>query len=65
MAASGYRGGTIRRDADGTRTTIAGGLDFPIGMAQGPGGALYVSTKSYGQGEGVEGAGEIVRIDLG
>jgi hypothetical protein len=48
----------------GTRTTIADGLDFPIGMARGPGGALYVSTKSYGQGEGVEGAGEIVRIDL-
>jgi hypothetical protein len=44
--------------------SLADGLDFPIGMAQGPGGALYVSTKSYGQGEGVESVGEIVRIDL-
>jgi hypothetical protein len=57
-------GRVIRREKDGTRTAIADGLDFPIGMAQGPGGDLYVSTKSYGQGEGVEGAGEIVRIDL-
>jgi hypothetical protein len=57
-------GQVIRRESDGARTTIADGLDFPIGMAQGPGGALYVSTKSFGQGEGVEGAGEIVRIDL-
>jgi hypothetical protein len=58
-------GQVIRLETDGTRTTIADGLEFPIGMAQGLGGALYVSTKSYGQGEGVEGAGEIVRIDLG
>jgi hypothetical protein len=57
-------GRVIRREDDGARTTIAEGLDFPIGMAKGPGGDLYVSTKSYGQGEGVEGAGEIVRIDL-
>ena len=41
------------------------GWSFPSGMARGPGGALYAPTKSYGQGEGVEGAGEIVRIDLG
>lgn len=58
-------GRVIRRETDGIRTTIADGLDFPIGMARGPGGDLYVSNKSYGQGEGVEGAGEIVRIDLG
>lgn len=55
-------GRVIRLETDGTRTTIADGLDFPMGMAQGPGGDLYVSTKSYGQGEGVTGAGEIVRI---
>ena len=40
---------------------IAAGLNFPVGMARGYDGALYVSTVGYGQGP-VEGLGQIVRI---
>ena len=60
-------GRVVRRDRDGTRTLIATGLNFPIGMARGHGwrygDALFVSTVSYGQGP-VEGLGRIVRIGL-
>lgn len=56
-------GRVVRRELDGSRTTIAEGLDFPIGMAHGFDGGLYVSTVSYGQGP-VAGLGKIVRIDL-
>ena len=56
-------GRIIRRDRDGSRTVIASGLNFPIGMAYDGGRHLYVSTVSYGQGP-VEGLGQIVRIRL-
>lgn len=60
-------GRVVRRNEDGTRTLVAAGLNFPIGMAKargrGYGGSLYVSTVSYGQGP-VEGLGRIVRVDL-
>ena len=60
-------GRVVRRNENGTRVLVASGLNFPIGMAKahgrGYGGALYVSTVSYGQGP-VEGLGRIVRIDL-
>ena len=60
-------GRVVRRDRDGSRTPIASGLNFPIGMARGHGrgygDALFVSTVSYGQGP-FEGLGQIVRIGL-
>jgi hypothetical protein len=60
-------GRVVRRDPDGSRTVIAAGLNFPIGMARARGRrygeALYISTVSYGQGP-VEGRGRIVRIGL-
>ena len=60
-------GRVVRRNENGTRVLVASGLNFPIGMAKahgrGYGGALYVSTVSYGQGP-AEGLGRIVRIDL-
>ena len=64
-------GRIVRRNPDGSRTPIATGLNFPIGMAKRPGWgrqrdyglALYVTTVSYGQGP-VEGLGRIVRIGL-
>jgi len=48
-------------DKDGHRSVVASGLNFPIGMANQDGEALYVSTVSYGQGP-VEGLGQIVRV---
>jgi hypothetical protein len=56
-------GSVIRRNKDGSRSVIASGLNFPIGMASRDERALYVSTASYGQGP-VEGLGQIVRIPL-
>jgi hypothetical protein len=60
-------GRVVRRDRGGSRTVIASGLNFPIGMAHARGrryrDALYVSTVSYGQGP-VEGLGRIVQIGL-
>jgi hypothetical protein len=55
-------GRVIHRTADGSRTVLACGLNFPIGMAR-RGNELYVSTTSYGQGP-VAGLGQIVRIRL-
>jgi hypothetical protein len=55
-------GSVVRVDKDGTRTVIASGLNFPIGMDR-QGNDLYVSTVSYGQGP-VPGLGKIVRIPL-
>jgi hypothetical protein len=55
-------GRVVRRHKDGSRTVIACGLNFPIGMARGDDGAWYVSTFSFGQGP-VEGLGQIVRIE--
>jgi hypothetical protein len=55
-------GRVIRRNRNGSRSTIACALDFPIGMAR-KGGELFVSTVSYGQGP-VAGLGKIVRIPL-
>jgi hypothetical protein len=57
-------GRIVRRDPDGSRTVVATGLDFPIGMALGHRGELFVSVTSYGQGP-VAGLGAIVRIDSG
>jgi hypothetical protein len=55
-------GSVIRVNAGGGRTTIASGLNFPIGMAR-QGNRLYVSTVSYGQGA-VEGLGQIVEVPI-
>lgn len=56
-------GRVVRRGPDGAREVIASELDYPIGMARGADGALYVTTVSYGQGP-VPGLGAIVRIEL-
>jgi hypothetical protein len=56
-------GRVVRRSPNGSRTVIAEGLNFPIGMAR-RGDALYVSTHSHGQGAGVAGMGQVVRIAL-
>jgi hypothetical protein len=56
-------GRVVMRKKNGSRTVIACGLNFPIGMARGPEGDLYVSAASYGQGP-VEGLGQILRIEL-
>ncbi len=55
-------GRVVRANANGTTTSVACQLDFPIGMAA-RGHDIFVSTVSYGQGP-VEGLGQIVRIDL-
>ncbi len=60
-------GRIVRRNGDGSRTVVAAGLNFPIGLAKargrGYGDDLYVSTVSYGQ-RPVPGLGRIVRIGL-
>jgi glucose/arabinose dehydrogenase len=54
----GVNGRLIRINANGTQTVIAGaGLVKPGGVAIGPDGALYVTTKSN-----LAGQGEVVRI---
>ncbi len=55
-------GRVIKRAADGSRTVVACGLNFPIGLAR-RGNELFVSTASYGQGP-VTGLGQIVRVRL-
>ncbi|MEQ1762970.1 MAG: ScyD/ScyE family protein [Pyrinomonadaceae bacterium] len=55
-------GRVIHRANDGTRTVIACGLNFPIGMTR-RGNELFVSTASHGQGP-VTGVGKIVRVRL-
>jgi len=48
-------GQVVRINHDGSKTTIATGLNFPTGMAFGPDGRLYVSNNGYafppGQGQ--------------
>ncbi len=55
-------GRVIHRANDGTRTVIACGLNFPIGMTR-RGNELFVSTASFSQGP-VTGLGQIVRVRL-
>lgn len=38
----------VRRNADGSHSVVAGGLNFAIGLTRGPDGALYASTTAYG-----------------
>jgi hypothetical protein len=52
--------GEVVRIKGNQRTTIAGGLNFPTGMALGPGG-VYVSVNGFG---GAPGAGGIVKIPV-
>jgi hypothetical protein len=57
---TGNAGQVIRRNRDGSSTSIVTGLNFPIGLAEWLG-DLYVSQNGYFQGP-VEGTGEIVKI---
>jgi len=50
-------GSLFRVDADGTRTTILGGLDHPTSVVLGPDGALYISNR--GQSAAI---GEVLRV---
>jgi glucose/arabinose dehydrogenase len=54
---TGQVGRLIRVNPDGTRTVVAAGLVRPGGVAIGPDGAFYVSTRSTSVG-----TGEVVRI---
>ena len=54
-------GDIIRIDRDGTRTTIASGLNFPTAMTFGPDNKLYVSIWGFG---GAPGSGEIWQFDV-
>jgi hypothetical protein len=38
----------VRRNANGSHTVIAGGLNFAIGLTRGPDRAFYTSTTAYG-----------------
>jgi hypothetical protein len=38
----------VRRNADGSHTVTAAGLNFAIGLTRGPDGAFYASTTAYG-----------------
>ena len=51
--------GQVVRIKGSHRTTIAGGLNFPTGMAFGPDGNLYVSVNGIGAPPG---AGQVVKI---
>ena len=53
--------GEVVRIKGSHRTLIASGLNFPTGMAFGPGGNLYVSVN----GIGAPGVGQVVRIAVG
>lgn len=50
-------GSLIRVEADGTRSTLLGGLDHPTSVALGQDGALYISNR--GQSAGI---GEVLRV---
>ena len=54
-------GDIIRIDPDGTKMTIASGLNFPTAMTFGPDNKLYVSIWGFG---GAPGMGEIWQFDL-
>jgi hypothetical protein len=53
-------GQVVRVNHDGSKTTIATGLNFPTGMAFGPDGRLYVSNNGYAFPPG---KGEIIVIN--
>ncbi len=38
----------VRRNADGSHTVVADGMNFAIGLTKGPDGAFYTSTTAYG-----------------
>lgn len=38
----------VRRNADGSHTVVADGMNFAIGLTRGPDGAFYASTTAYG-----------------
>lgn len=52
-------GDIVRINADGSRQTIASGLNLPTAMTLGPDGNLYVSNNGYGFPPGF---GEIVKV---
>jgi len=54
-------GDIVRINTDGSRQTIASGLDLPTAMTIGPDGNLYVSDKGFGFPPG---QGEIVKVTL-
>lgn len=54
-------GDVIRIDQDGSRMTIASGLNLPTAMTFGPDEALYVSNWGYG---GAPGMGQILKFDI-
>jgi len=54
-------GDIIRIDPDGTKTTIASGLNFPTAMTFGPDNKLYVSVWGFG---GAPGMGEVWQFDV-
>jgi hypothetical protein len=54
-------GDIIRIDPDGSRMTIASGLNFPTAMTFSPDNKLYVSIWGFG---GAPGQGEIWQFDL-
>ncbi len=55
-------GRVVRRTGPTTQEEVVTGLDFPIAMALGPDGGLYVSGPAFG---GEDDGGEIVRFALG
>jgi plastocyanin len=54
-------GRIVKQTGPSSLSEVAVGLDYPISMAAGPDGALYVSTPAFG---GDTDVGGIVRIDL-
>lgn len=54
-------GRIVRQTGPSSLTEVVVGLDYPIAMAAGPDGALYVSTPAFGADTDV---GGILRIDL-
>ncbi len=56
-----FTGEIVRINQDGSRTTIATGLNFPTGMTMGPDGNLYVSNQGFGYPPGF---GQIVKVTV-
>ena len=56
-----FTGEIVRINLDGSRTTIATGLNFPTAMTMGPDGNLYVSNNGFGFPPGT---GQIVKVIL-
>lgn len=54
-------GRIVKQNGPDSLTEVVNGLDFPIAMATGPDGALYVSTPAFGADDNI---GGIVRVDL-